>query len=82
MITIQELTAKIKQSTLKKESQDALIDILPTLQDWQFEEIEQTLDINIQKQELIFAQAQLKADIIRKEFRENLAKEIKKIQKK
>lgn len=82
MITIQELIIKIRQSTLKKESQDALIDILPILQDWQIEEIEKTLDIDIQKQESIFAQATLKAKMIRKEFKDNLEKEVKKLQKK
>lgn len=82
MITIQNLKVKIKESTLKKDSQEALIALLPTLQDWQIKEIEKTLDVDIQKQDSIFSQTELQADMIRKEFKNNLDKEAKKLQKK
>lgn len=81
MITIQDLSAKIKQSTLDEKAQNALIALLLKLSKKQIEEIAKIIDIDIQKQESIFAQAQLKADMFEKEFFDNLKKEIKELQK-
>jgi hypothetical protein len=73
MFNPQQFAHKLKNSTLTPAAQLALLDLLPSLNNEQIDEIATVLLQNNIEQENILKQVQLKLDIAEKEAKEQLA---------
>jgi len=81
MFNPQKFAHNLKNSTLNKKEQEALLELLPNLTNEQIDEISSTLEKDVKEQKQILDKVQLKSDIFKKNAKKEIEKKLLKQEK-